>query len=157
MTERRFWYEEVFTGISSGNAFKNTFPQEVEKILSSKNITTPVSVFVRIRRPNPCLSFKIDFGIEYCLKESWKSKLLAWKIGSEGTIKGTLWMIRYFKSSPFISTPSQKESVPMRILLSEFLKKTLFAFVYFIKLIGLINVYFSLLDNGWVKYNNLVS
>ena len=59
---------------------------------------TPRSVFRRIRRPKPCLSFITASGSEYSMKELPPffsiSSILAFMTGSEGTLKGRRQMIR---------------------------------------------------------------
>jgi hypothetical protein len=79
--------------------------------LSSSKITIHLSFLVLISLQNHCFVLIIAFGIEYSLNESLNNLLLALNIGSVGTRKGNLYIIKYFKASQGKSTHSQKLSV----------------------------------------------
>ena len=75
---------------------------------------TPLSVFVRISLPKPCLSRRMACGTAYCMKEFSNCSERASNTGSVGTLNGSRATSSAWSDSPARSTPSQKLAVPSR-------------------------------------------
>ena len=93
---------------TGGRERMKSLPYRLETMRGSNITTTPLSVFVRISRPNPCRTRRIASGTEYPLNGFSYSSERAANTGSVGTEKGNL--------TTNSTKPSQAKTEPTQLI-----------------------------------------